>query len=153
MSEARERRDYTDGPLCLSGSNVTKVFGLGEKKTVAVDHVDFDFHADHFTILAPEGYSRTVKFDEITQIDLWEAGTLDPGAPISGRGADGNSYTGGFWENRQFGEYELYIWHAVDKYIVIYQTEDRVIVTNYQSGAVTADLYASLLEKWDSAAK
>ena len=44
MSETRERKDYTNSPLCLSGRGVTKVFGLGDKKTVAVDHVDFDFH-------------------------------------------------------------------------------------------------------------
>ena len=38
-----ETKDFTNAPLCLSGHGVTKVFGLGEKKTVAVDHVDFDF--------------------------------------------------------------------------------------------------------------
>ena len=27
---------------CLSGKGVTKIFGMGDKKTVAVDHVDFD---------------------------------------------------------------------------------------------------------------
>jgi peptide/nickel transport system ATP-binding protein len=30
--------------LCLSGTGVTKVFGFGNHKTVAVDHVDFEFH-------------------------------------------------------------------------------------------------------------
>ncbi|MBQ9662664.1 MAG: ABC transporter ATP-binding protein [Oscillospiraceae bacterium] len=60
MSEARERRDYTDGPLCLSGRNVTKVFGLGEKKTVAVDHVDFDFHEGEFvSIVGESGSGKT----------------------------------------------------------------------------------------------
>ena len=46
MSEERivAAKDFTDAPLCLSGRGVTKVFGMGEKKTVAVDHVDFDFH-------------------------------------------------------------------------------------------------------------
>ena len=28
---------------CLRGKGLTKVFGSGNKKTVAVDHVDFDF--------------------------------------------------------------------------------------------------------------
>ena len=41
-------KDFTNAPLCLSGHGVTKVFGLGEKKTVAVDHVDFDFHEGEF---------------------------------------------------------------------------------------------------------
>ena len=29
---------------CLKGVGLTKVFGLGRTKTVAVDHVNFDFH-------------------------------------------------------------------------------------------------------------
>ena len=41
-------KDFTNAPLCLSGRGVTKVFGMGEKKTVAVDHVDFDFHVGEF---------------------------------------------------------------------------------------------------------
>ena len=27
---------------CLTGKGVTKIFGMGDRKTVAVDHVDFD---------------------------------------------------------------------------------------------------------------
>ncbi|MGI6039440.1 MAG: hypothetical protein ACOYBG_04425 [Eubacteriales bacterium] len=30
--------------LCLSGKGVTKVFGTGSKKVVAVDNVDFEFY-------------------------------------------------------------------------------------------------------------
>lgn len=30
--------------LCLSGKGLTKIFGIGDTKTVAVDHVDFEFH-------------------------------------------------------------------------------------------------------------
>jgi peptide/nickel transport system ATP-binding protein len=30
--------------LCLSGTGVTKVFGFGRSRTLAVDHVDFAFH-------------------------------------------------------------------------------------------------------------
>ena len=60
MSEERARRDFTDGPLCLSGRGVTKVFGLGEKKTVAVDHVDFDFHEGEFvSIVGESGSGKT----------------------------------------------------------------------------------------------
>ena len=60
MSETRERRDYTNGPLCLSGRGVTKTFGLGEKKTVAVDHVDFDFHEGEFvSIVGESGSGKT----------------------------------------------------------------------------------------------
>ena len=37
-------RDGKELKPCLSGRGVTKVFGFGDAKTVAVDHVDFDFH-------------------------------------------------------------------------------------------------------------
>ena len=47
-------KDFTNAPLCLSGRGVTKVFGLGEKKTVAVDHVDFDFHEGEFVSIVGE---------------------------------------------------------------------------------------------------
>ena len=60
MNEKRERKDFTDGPLCLSGRGVTKVFGLGDKKTVAVDHVDFDFHEGEFvSIVGESGSGKT----------------------------------------------------------------------------------------------
>jgi len=53
-------KDFTNAPLCLSGHGVTKVFGLGEKKTVAVDHVDFDFHEGEFvSIVGESGSGKT----------------------------------------------------------------------------------------------
>lgn len=55
-----EQKDFTDKPLCLSGRGVTKVFGMGEKKTVAVDHVDFDFHEGEFvSIVGESGSGKT----------------------------------------------------------------------------------------------
>ncbi|MBR0087128.1 MAG: ABC transporter ATP-binding protein [Lachnospiraceae bacterium] len=60
MSETIERKDYTNGPLCLSGRNVTRVFGMGEKANVAVDHVDFDFHEGEFvSIVGESGSGKT----------------------------------------------------------------------------------------------
>ena len=60
MSEKREQKSFTDKPLCLSGRGVTKVFGLGDKKTVAVDHVDFDFHEGEFvSIVGESGSGKT----------------------------------------------------------------------------------------------
>ena len=53
-------KDFTDAPLCLSGRGVTKVFGIGDKKTVAVDHVDFDFHVGEFvSIVGESGSGKT----------------------------------------------------------------------------------------------
>ena len=53
-------KDFTNAPLCLSGRGVTKVFGVGDKKTVAVDHVDFDFHVGEFvSIVGESGSGKT----------------------------------------------------------------------------------------------
>ena len=62
MSEDRitSAKDFTNAPLCLSGRGVTKIFGLGERKTVAVDHVDFDFHEGEFvSIVGESGSGKT----------------------------------------------------------------------------------------------
>ncbi len=45
---------------CLSGKGVTKVFGVGRNKTVAVDHVDFDFHeGEVISIVGESGSGKT----------------------------------------------------------------------------------------------
>jgi peptide/nickel transport system ATP-binding protein len=51
----------TDGKkLCLSGSGLTKVYGFGRQKTVAVDHVDFDFYAGEIvSIVGESGSGKT----------------------------------------------------------------------------------------------
>ena len=46
--------------LCLSGSGVTKVFGFGRNRTIAVDHVDFAFHeSDIVSIVGESGSGKT----------------------------------------------------------------------------------------------
>jgi peptide/nickel transport system ATP-binding protein len=42
---------------CLSGIGLTKVFGFGRTRTVAVDHVDFDFHEGEVISLVGESGS------------------------------------------------------------------------------------------------
>lgn len=61
MTENSDKnKDFTNAPLCLSGKNVTKVFGFGDKKTVAVDHVSFDFHRGEFvSIVGESGSGKT----------------------------------------------------------------------------------------------
>ena len=61
MSEyVLENKDYEGRALCLSGRGLTKVFGMGDKKTVAVDHVDFDFHEGEFvSIVGESGSGKT----------------------------------------------------------------------------------------------
>jgi len=45
---------------CLSGSGLTKVFGFGRTRTLAVDHVDFDFHeGEVVSIVGESGSGKT----------------------------------------------------------------------------------------------
>lgn len=49
-----------DNKLCLSGKGLTKVFGLGRNKTVAVDNVDFDIHEGEIvSIVGESGSGKT----------------------------------------------------------------------------------------------
>ena len=46
--------------VCLSGSGLTKVFGFGRQKTVAVDHVDFSFYEGQVvSIVGESGSGKT----------------------------------------------------------------------------------------------
>jgi len=45
---------------CLSGKGLTKVFGFGHQRTVAVDHVDFDFYEGEIvSIVGESGSGKT----------------------------------------------------------------------------------------------
>jgi peptide/nickel transport system ATP-binding protein len=45
---------------CLRGSGVTKIFGIGRRKTLAVDHVDFDFYeGEIISIVGESGSGKT----------------------------------------------------------------------------------------------
>lgn len=47
-------------PLCLSGKGVTKIYGFGERRTVAVDHVDFEFRKGELvSIVGESGSGKT----------------------------------------------------------------------------------------------
>ena len=46
--------------VCLSGKGLTKVFGFGAQKTVAVDHVDFNFYeGEVISIVGESGSGKT----------------------------------------------------------------------------------------------
>jgi peptide/nickel transport system ATP-binding protein len=46
--------------LCLSATGLTKVFGVGRQKTVAVDHVDFNFYEGEIvSIVGESGSGKT----------------------------------------------------------------------------------------------
>ena len=53
-------KDFSKEPMCLSGRGVTRVFHTGKITTVAVDHVDFDFHrGELISIVGESGSGKT----------------------------------------------------------------------------------------------
>ena len=63
-------RDGKELKPCLSGRGVTKVFGFGDAKTVAVDHVDFDFHEGEFvSIVGESGSGKTTLLNILASLD------------------------------------------------------------------------------------
>ena len=63
-------RDGKELKPCLSGRGVTKVFGFGDAKTVAVDHVDFDFHEGEFvSIVGESGIRKNNPFEDVARAD------------------------------------------------------------------------------------
>lgn len=53
-------KDFSNAPSCLQGKSVTKIFGHGDKQTVAVDHVDFNFRKGEFvSIVGESGSGKT----------------------------------------------------------------------------------------------
>lgn len=60
MSEAVAIKTTDNRPLCLSGKGVTKVYGMGNKRNTAVDHVDFAFREGEFvSIVGESGSGKT----------------------------------------------------------------------------------------------
>jgi peptide/nickel transport system ATP-binding protein len=50
----------TEKSPCLSGKGLTKIFGIGRTTTLAVDHVDFDFHeGEVISIVGESGSGKT----------------------------------------------------------------------------------------------
>ena len=60
VSFGNRNKDFSQEPLCLSGRGVTRVFHTGKVTTVAVDHVDFDFHkGELISIVGESGSGKT----------------------------------------------------------------------------------------------
>ena len=60
VSFGNRNKDFSKEPLCLSGRGVTRVFHTGKVTTVAVDHVDFDFHkGELISIVGESGSGKT----------------------------------------------------------------------------------------------
>ena len=60
VSFGDRNKDFSKEPLCLSGRGLTRVFHTGKTTTVAVDHVDFDFHkGELISIVGESGSGKT----------------------------------------------------------------------------------------------
>jgi peptide/nickel transport system ATP-binding protein len=58
--QGRLRKMPDEKIVCLSGSGVTKEFGFGRQRTVAVDHVDFNFYEGEIvSIVGESGSGKT----------------------------------------------------------------------------------------------
>jgi ATPase components of various ABC-type transport systems, contain duplicated ATPase len=54
------KQQNNNKPLCLSGKGVSKVYGIGDKATRAVDNVDFEFHeGELISIVGESGSGKT----------------------------------------------------------------------------------------------
>jgi len=63
--------------ICLSGKAVTKVYGYGEKKFAAVDHVDFEFHEGELvTIVGESGSGKTTLAKMLLGLTSVSEGTI-----------------------------------------------------------------------------
>ena len=70
-------RDGKELKPCLSGRGVTKVFGFGDAKTVAVDHVDFDFHEGEFvSIVGESGSGKSTLLHMLGGLDTPTSGSV-----------------------------------------------------------------------------
>ncbi len=88
------------GAPCLQGKGITKIFGVGDKTTVAVDHVDFDFReGDIVSIVGESGSGKTTLSKMLLGlISVTEGEILFQGKP---RDLRGNRRKKEYWKNIQ----------------------------------------------------
>ncbi len=60
VSFGDRNKDFSQEPMCLEGKGVTRIFHTGKITTVAVDHVDFQFHrGELISIVGESGSGKT----------------------------------------------------------------------------------------------
>ena len=89
-----------DKKLCLSGKNVTKIFGFGRTRTLAVDHVDFEFYEGEIASIVGESGSGKTTLAKmllgLTSVTEGEISFLGQKRDISTRGKKKE-----YWKNIQ----------------------------------------------------
>jgi peptide/nickel transport system ATP-binding protein len=103
--------------VCLSGSGLTKVFGFGRQKTVAVDHVDFEFYeGEVISIVGESGSGKTT----LAKMLLGLIGTTEGEVYFQGKKRDISTQKKRleYWKNIQaifqdpFSSYNIF--HKID---------------------------------------
>ena len=102
---------------CLSGIGLTKVYGFGRSKTVAVDHVDFDFYeGEIISIVGESGSGKTT----LAKMLLGLTSTTEGDVYFQGKKRDISSQKKRreYWQNIQaifqdpFSSYNIF--HKID---------------------------------------
>jgi len=89
-----------DKKLCLSGKGLTKVFGFGDKKTIAVNDIDFEFNeGELISIVGESGSGKTT----LAKMLLGLISTSDGEIYFQGKLRDlrGRSRKREYWKNIQ----------------------------------------------------
>ena len=114
-------KDYSKEPLCLSGRGVTREFHTGRITTVAVDHVDFDFHkGELISIVGESGSGKTTLSKMLLGLlDMTEGEILFQGKP---RDISSSSKKREYWKGIQaifqdpFSSYNQF--HKIDEVLL-----------------------------------
>jgi peptide/nickel transport system ATP-binding protein len=107
--------------LCLSGKGLTKIFGFGRRKTLAVDHVDFNFYeGEIISIVGESGSGKTtlakmlLGLTSVTEGDIYFQGVK--------RDISNNKKKQEYWKNIQaifqdpFSSYNTF--HKIDSVLM-----------------------------------
>jgi hypothetical protein len=135
-----ERRNLIFIVILLVGFTIYSAFGNS-------GGLSLSFGEDALTVTGPKDAPEAVvvAYEDIQQLSLVE--DLPLGERVDG--LESKSCQFGTWQNASYGSYTLCALPSVTTYLVI-ETEEGVVVCNYESAEATQSLYTAfqeLLEK------
>lgn len=101
--------------------------------------VHFDFQKDAMVLSSTENMEITIPYDSVQKIELLSS--LEYGTRLSG--TESTEKKSGLWKNASYEEYYLLAAPGISHYIAV-QTEDIIVVFNYESDDTTCSLYNAL---------
>ncbi|MCC8102960.1 MAG: PH domain-containing protein [Clostridiales bacterium] len=106
--------------------------------------MDFSMSEEAFTITMPDSTEVSLSFSDVTSMEL--VSDVDYGSCVSGQSSDSCYY--GTWENETWGSYALCVAPSIGSCILV-ETEEQILVFNFESASTTSALYESLLDYVD----